>query len=294
MSGERKLYIKDEGKKLLGGITGAFLYAAGINLFVVPAGLYTGGLMGICQVIRTVLARYFQISFSELDIAGVIYYAVNVPILLLAFTRMGKRFVVRTVTAVTAITVFLSLSPIKPVVEDVVAACLVGGIISGVGSGLVLRMGASGGGMDVIAVLLTKWKRDFSVGTVNLFVNLALYGACMFLFDLQIVVYCVIYSAVYAIAMDKMHTQNINVEVNIITKADTAELEKEVFEELGRGITRWNSMGVYTYEQSHVLYILLSKYEVHRLRAIIHKYDPHAFMVVNEGVSVVGNFLKKL
>ena len=94
--------------------------------------------------------------------------------------------------------------------------------------------------------------------------------------------------------MDKLHTQNINVEVNVITKADTTELEKAVFKELDRGITKWTCMGVYTNEQSHVLYILLSKYEVHRLKTIIHRYDPYAFMVVNEGVSVIGNFHKKL
>lgn len=291
MSGEN---IKNEGKKILGSIVGAFLYAAGINLFVVPAGLYTGGLMGICQVIRTVLAQFFSISFSDFDIAGVIYYVINIPIFVLAFTGMGKRFVVRTVVAVTAITVFLSVIPTVAIVDDVMAACVVGGIIAGVGTGIVLRMGSSGGGMDVIAVLLTKWKKDFSVGMVSLVVNLALYGACLFLFELQIVVYCVIYSAVYSIAMDKMHTQNINVEVNVITKADTAELEKAVLEELDRGVTKWTSMGVYTNEQSHVLYILLSKYEVHRLKAIIHRYDPYAFMVVNEGVSVDGNFHKKL
>ena len=62
-----------EGKRTLGSIVGAFLYAAGINLFVVPTGLYTGGVMGICQVIRTVLARFFGLQFDTFDIAGVIY-----------------------------------------------------------------------------------------------------------------------------------------------------------------------------------------------------------------------------
>ena len=59
---------------MLGGVFGALLYAAGINLFVVPAELYTGGLMGICQVIRTVLADAFGLRFQSFDIAGVIYY----------------------------------------------------------------------------------------------------------------------------------------------------------------------------------------------------------------------------
>lgn len=283
-----------EGQRTLISIAGAFLYAAGINLFVVPAGLYTGGLMGICQVIRTVLAEFCHLNFQGFDIAGLIYYIINVPIFVIAFTRIGRRFFVKTLVAVTSITVFMSVIPAVVIVEDTMAACVVGGIISGAGVGIMLRMGSSGGGMDVIGILLTMWKKDFSVGKVNLLVNLVLYGTCFFLFDLEIVVYSVIYAAVYSVAMDKVHTQNINVEVNIITKADTTALEREVFEELGRGITKWTSMGAYTYEKSHILYIMLSKYEVSRLKAIVHKYDSNAFIVVNEGVSVDGNYLKKL
>ena len=116
----------------------------------------------------------------------------------------------------------------------------------------------------------------------------------MFLFQMETVVYSFIFAAVYSIAIDKVHIQNINVEVHVITKAETQLLEKEVFKEIGRGITKWDSMGAYTNEQSHVLYILLSKYEVGRLKAIVHKYDHAAFLVVNEGVKVDGNYLKKL
>ena len=279
---------------MLGGVFGALLYAAGINLFVVPAELYTGGLMGICQVIRTVLADAFGLRFQSFDIAGVIYYIINVPIFLVAFSRIGRMFLVKTLASVTAITLFISLIPTVVIVEDVMAACVVGGIISGAGVGIMLRMGSSGGGTDVVGVLLIKWKRDFSVGKLNLLVNLVLYGACIFLFDIGTVVYSVIYAAVYSVAMDKVHTQNINVEVHVITKADTSALEKKVFEELGRGITKWSALGAYTYERSHVLYIMLSKYEVNRLKTIIREYDPQAFIVVNEGVSVDGNYLKKL
>lgn len=289
----RKLWF-DEGKKTLACIVGAFMYASGINLFVVPSGLYTGGVMGICQVIRTLLAELLNLEFQAFDIAGVIYYLINIPLFIVAFTKIGRKFLTKTVVSVTAMTLFLSLIPVKVVVEDVMAACVVGGIISGAGTGILLRMGSSGGGMDVVGVLLTRWKQDFSVGKVGLLVNLVLYGTCAFLFDMEIVVYSVIYAAVYSVAMDKVHTQNINVEVHVITKADTTDLEKEVFQELGRGVTKWSTLGAYTYDRSHILYIMLSKYEVGRLKTIVHKYDPNAFIVVNEGVSVVGHYLKKL
>ena len=290
----KKEILVYEGKRSLFCIFGAFLYAAGINLFVVPAGLYTGGVMGLCQVIRTILTSVVGLDFGSFDVAGLIYYLLNVPIFIIAFTRIGRKFFAKTLVTVTAMSAFMSFIPAVKLVDDVMAACVVGGIVSGAGVGIVLRMSSCGGGMDVIGMLLTKWKKDFSVGKVNLLVNLVLYGSCLFLFDVPVVIYSVIYAAVYSVAMDKMHTQNINVEVTVITKADTVELEREVFGELGRGITKWVAQGAYTGEESHILYIMLSKYEVNRLKSMIHESDPQAFIVVNEGVNVDGNFLKKL
>ena len=291
MSRENMVY---EGKRTLACIVASLMYAIGVNLFVVPAQLYSGGLMGICQVIRTLLVEYLHMNFHSFDIAGIIYYIINVPIFIIAFTRMGRKFFAKTLVTVTAMTVFLSVVPIVQVVDDTVAACVVGGIISGAGIGIILRMASSGGGLDVVGVLLTKWRRDFSVGKVYLIVNLSLYIICLFLFDIEIVVYSVIFASVHSLAIDKVHIQNINVEANIITKLNNVDLEKAIMEEIGRGLTKWTTLGAYTYEQSHMLYITLSKYEVSRLKAVVHKYDPIAFIVINEGVTVDGNFLKKL
>lgn len=289
---KRKLIY--EGERLLGSLLGTFIYAVGINLFVVPAALYTSGLLGVCQVIRTLLVDYLHVPFGSFDIAGIIYYLINVPILIFAITQMGKSFLLKTIVTVSAMTVFLALIPTTPIVEDTLTACVVGGIITGIGVGITLRMGSSLGGIDVIGVLLTRCKKDFSVGRLNLLLNLVLYGTCLLLFSMEVVIYSLIFAAVYSVAIDKVHIQNINAEVHIITKANTETLEKEVFKKLGRGITKWISVGAYTNEKSHVLYILLSKYELSHLKAIVHKYDTDAFIVVNEGVKVDGNYLKKL
>lgn len=286
--------LSDESRNFMGSLLGILLYAVGINMFVVPANLYTGGLLGGCQVLRTLLLEYLHLPISSFDIAGIIYYIINIPIMIVAMNKLGRKFLVKTLFAVTSMTLFLAVIPVVPIVEDTMTACVVGGILSGAGVGVTLRMGASVGGIDVVGVLITRWKRDFSVGKMNLLVNLLLYGTCFFLFNVEIVVYSLIYAAVNSIAMDKIHIQNINVEVHIITKADTQILEREVFEVLGRGITKWTSCGAYTNQESHVLYVILSKYELVHLKSILHKYDPAAFIVVNEGVSVDGNYLKKL
>ena len=283
--------------RFLGAMGGAVIYALGINLFIVPVSLYSGGIMGFAQVIRTVLVDYMHLPVQNFDIAGVIYYLINAPILLLSMKRIGRRFFAKTVVCVTIVTVLLSLIPIpdQPILpDDRLACCVIGGMICGVGMGLALKCGGSLGGTDIVGMMLIKWRRDFRVGRVNMAVNVVLYGVCLFLFNIPTVIYSLIYAAVSGMAIDRTHSQNINVEVRIITKKDSRELEQEILGELDRGITRLDSVGAYTNEKSNILYILISKYEVSRLKHIVLKYDPQAFIVMNEGVSVIGHYLKKL
>ena len=285
----RKMRIE----RLIFCVVGGVLYAVGVNMFIVPFGLYSGGIVGIAQLIRTLLADFIHIDFGSKDVAGIIFYVLNVPILIYAFPRLEKRFFIRTFVAVTSLMLAMSFIPTDMVVEDCLASTIVGGFISGAGIGLVLRNSGSTGGMDVIGMLLSKAHGNLSVGRVNLSVNLAVYAVCLFLFDVQIVVYSVIFAVIHAFAIDRFHAQNINVEVKIITKIDPTQLERDVFTQMGRGVTELPSMGAYTHEDEHILYILISKYEVHQLRQIVRAYDKHAFIIVNEGVSVEGNYLKK-
>lgn len=283
--------------RYLGALAGAVVYALGINLFIVPVSLYSGGIMGFAQVIRTVLVEYLHAPFQNFDVAGVIYYLINAPILLLSMKRIGRRFFVKTVMCVTIVTVLLSVIPIpaQPILpDDTLACCVIGGIICGLGMGLALKCGGSLGGTDIVGMMLIKWRRDFRVGRVNMIVNVVLYGICLFLFNVPTVIYSLIYAFVSGFAIDKVHAQTINVEVRVITKKKDEELEKEIFAELDRGVTKWEAVGAYTEEPVHVLYILASKYELSQLKSIVYKHDPHAFVVIDEGVSVVGNYKTRL
>lgn len=283
--------------RYLGAIFGTFLYAAGMNLFLVPLNLYSGGLMGICQLIRTFLVSYLHFPFYGFDIAGIIYYIVDIPLVYLAFRVMGRSFCVKTVVCITTMTIFLTVIPIPKTMvltDDVLTSAIIGGIICGFGTGLTLMMGGSGGGMEIVSMYYIRKNGNYSVGKISLVVNLFVYTICLFLFNIKLVIYSIIFAVVSSMATDRVHAQNINVEIVVITKKDSAEMEREVLERLGRGLTRWNATGGYTHENVDVLYILLSKYELSQLRQIIHKYDPDAFVVAKEHAQVNGNYLKKL
>ena len=282
-------------KEFIWSTAGCFLFAFGVNIIITPLGLYNGGFMGIAQLIRTVLFQMFDFSFlKQIDIAGIVYYIINIPIFYWAFREMGKGFLVRSLISVTIQTVFMTFIPIptEPIFGDRLMSCIIGGLVVGTGVGMILRGRSSGGGQDVIGVIFAKKYPGFSVGKIAIMMNVLVYAVCLWMFDIEVVVYSLIYTTVLALACDRVHVQNINMSVMIFTKHEG--IEYIVMEEMRRGVTKWEGVGAYTNEASHVLYIMVSKYEVEQLKEIIHRVDPHAFIVLNEGSMVVGNFEKRL
>ena len=285
----------NELRRFFMAIVGTCIYSLGMNLFIVPASLYSGGIMGISQIIRTLLTRELGLSFGGVDIAGILYYAFNVPIFILSWYKLDRMFVIKTVLAVTAMTIVMTFVPVVPLLgSDTITNCLVGGVITGIGIGLVLRSGGTIGGFDLVSLMIMRKHKGFSVGRIGLYVNLVVYSLCMLLLSVPTAIYSLVCSVMCTTAIDRVHTQNQDAEVTIITKLPPADLEHAVFAQLNRGITQLHGVGAYTEEDVSVLYITLSEYELPILRQIIRRFDPHAFVVVKDRVRVFGNYLKKL
>lgn len=282
--------------RMLACILGELIAAFSLNYFIVPLGLYSGGSMGVCQLIRTLLQIWGGLSFGDYDIAGILYFLSNIPILLYARGILGRKFVLKTVVCTMAFSLFYSVipAPSTMVVNDTLTACLLGGILTGVGSGLVLTCGGSGGGLDVIGLCLSKKGSRFTVGRFSMTFNAFLYALCLILFTPETAIYSVIYNFASAMVVDKAHQQNISVQALIFTRAGERELGRVIMDELGRGVTWWEGVGAYTGENVHVLCVCLSKYEIEELFHTVHEMDPHAFVTLQEGVRIYGNFQKKL
>lgn len=282
--------------RMLACILGELIAAFSLNYFIVPLGLYSGGSMGVCQLIRTLLQTWDDLSFGDYDIAGILYFLSNIPILLYARGILGRKFVLKTVVCTMAFSLFYSVIPAPDamVVNDTLTACLLGGILTGVGSGLVLTCGGSGGGLDVIGLCLSKKGSRFTVGRFSMTFNAFLYALCLILFTPETAIYSVIYNFASAMVVDKAHQQNISVQALIFTRAGERELGRVIMDELSRGVTWWEGVGAYTGENVHVLCVCLSKYEIEELFHTVHEMDPHAFITLQEGVRIYGNFQKKL
>lgn len=277
-------------------VVGELIAAAALNLFIVPLSLYTGGLLGLCQLIRTLLQTYLGLRFGTYDIAGILYFLLNIPLLIVGYRNLGRGLAVRTIVCTVSYSLFYSIIPIptQPIVSDYLTACLLGGILTGLGSGIVLTCGGSGGGLDVIGLIMSKRDHTFTVGKFALGFNVVLYTVILILFDPEIAIYSVIYNFSNSMILDRMHQQNVNVQALIFTREDEGVLADFIIKKLGRSVTYWNGVGAYTKDNVHVLCVCLSKYEIEELMPMVHEVDPHAFLTVQEGVRVFGNFPRKL
>lgn len=287
---------KFEMWRILAVIACSFVYAVGINFFIVPAGLYTGGIMGLCQLIRSFMTDYMGISFGSIDIAGLIYYVINLPFLFIAHKLMGKLYFFKTILAITLESLFMVIIPIpaSPLVDDTLAAALIGGVISGAMMGLVLRMGACDGGMDLVGVLIVHKKNGARVGMANLYVNIIVFAIMAFSYPIEVLIYSLIEAYMMSYALDRFYAQTINVEFHIVTQKDPAELEQLIIHELRRSVTKWDGTGGYSGKPTNVLYVIADKFEAPRLKRLVREYDPDAFVVENTGVNINGNFEKHL
>ncbi len=274
-------------------LIGSALFAASINLFVVPVNLYNGGIVGLSQIFRTVLVSRMNLNFS-FDIAGVINFLINVPLFVMAYRSLSRKFFLGTLLSLITQTVCFSLIPIPavPILDDVLASLIIGAIVGALGIGMTLVSGASGGGTDIVGVYAALHWKSFSVGKLQLLFNALVYCLCAFLFDLPIAIYSIIYAAVYSFVLDKVHLQNIEMSLMIFTK--NPEIKSRILKDFVRGVTYWKGLGAYTQTETEVLVTIVSKDEVNDLRRMITQIDPKAFIIVNEGLQITGNFIKRL
>lgn len=282
--------------RLFAALAGEAFIAIGVNLFIVPLGLYSGGVLGVCQLIRTLLQTHLGMQFGSFDIAGVLYFLVNIPILIYGYKVLGRALAGKTIICTVAYSVLSSIIPIPttPIVNDYLTSCLIGGLLTGWGSGVVLTCGCSSGGLDVVGLCLSKKGSSFTVGRFSLTFNIFLYAICLFLFNVEVAIYSVIYNFATVMVMDRMHQQNVNVQALIFTRGDGYKLGQEIISSLGRGVTYWNGAGAFAGASIRILCVCLSKYEIDDLLRIVRAVDPSAFFTVQEGVQVYGNFHRKI
>ena len=170
-------------------IAGGVIYSVGINVLILPFGLYIGNLTGIAKIILELLQRVLP---GIQDATGLVLLALNVPLMIIAFSSINRKFFMKTLVSiltVSGVMLFVPVRAIIPGLDDLLTISILGGIICGFGVGLSLRAGGSSGGVDILGVLITLKNHDFSVGRVSLIISLIVYAYALFTSPPVILVY---------------------------------------------------------------------------------------------------------
>ena len=273
---------------------GTALFGLVVNQLITPFHFYNTGFLGIAQVIVSLLTDVTHIYTGSFDLTSPLFFCLNIPAFILGLVMMGKKFMVKTIFATAMYSFWMIVFPVpdKPIVDNPLTACIVAGILTGIGVGTVLTSGAAGGGQDIIGMCITARNPKASVGIMYIIVNIIVFGSCYFIYDVEKVIYSLIYTTLMAVVLDRYHQRNILVGVLIFTKLTNMSIG--IMENVRRGVTRWDGMGCYTEEESHIYYCVVNKYELPDLKAEVLKFDPEAFIVYSEDVHVMGHFDKRL
>src|SRR5690625_2523007 len=141
-----------EAKRIITVIFGSFLLAVSLNFFLIDANVYASGFAGASQLVSSVFHDFVHLKIST----GIILFLLNIPVIILGWFKVGKGFTIYSIISVIFSTIFLELLPVISITDDIILNAVVGGVVGGVGVGLTLKLGASTGGLDIVAILLLR------------------------------------------------------------------------------------------------------------------------------------------
>jgi uncharacterized membrane-anchored protein YitT (DUF2179 family) len=278
--------IKAETKKVIVVLIGALFNSIGLNLFLIPANVYSSGFTGVAQLLSSVLEEYTPFYLST----GILLLLLNIPVAFLGWIKVGKAFTLYSFLSVAATTIFLEIIPLESLSDDILLNAVFGGVILAVGVGITLKYGASTGGLDIIAMVLSRMK-DKPVGTYIFLLNAIIIMAAGFLYGWEKALYTLV--ALYATTrvIDAIHTRHAKLTAMIVTKKADA-LKKAIHLKLVRGITTIPAKGAITNDEKDMMVIVITRYELYDLERIIKEVDPNAFTNIVQTTGIFGFFRK--
>lgn len=282
MQNIKEINFGKEGKQLLKDyaliVLGTFLAALSLPLFFLPYDIAPGGISGI----STVLASVLPLS------VGLISFVLNVPLFLIGWRTVGWRFAVRSFIAMSLMSLFIDLVPVRDVSGNVMLASVFGGVLLGVGLGLVVRAGATTGGTDMAAKMIHSRVAFLPIATILFMIDGLVVAVAALVFGLQAALWALISLFVSSQAMDSV-IKGFNTAMQfMIISRDSAEIVRRIHTEIDRGCTRLMAEGTYSRLPVGTLLCVVSRTEAPRLKKLVAEVDPQAFVTVCNVHEVLG------
>ncbi|MEX2784984.1 YitT family protein [Streptococcus sp. H49] len=273
-------------EKLSAALLYGLLSSIAVNFFFQPGHVYSSGATGLAQVISAVSGRLTGYAVP----VAVSFYAINIPLLLLAWRKIGHKFTVFTFFTVTFSALLIQLMPIVVLTEDPLLNAVFGGLIMGLGVGYGLRTNISSGGTDIVSLLIRK-KTGRDVGSISLLINGLIMIFAGLLFGWQYALYSMITIFVSSRVTDAVFTKQKKMQAMIITNRPE-QVTQKIHRRLNRGVTSINDAeGTYNHEKKAVLITIITRAEYQDFKHLMNKADPDAFVSIAENVKIMGRFV---
>jgi uncharacterized membrane-anchored protein YitT (DUF2179 family) len=275
-------------KKFTIVLIGALLNAIAMNLFLIPANVYTSGFAGVAQLTSKLVGDYTPYEIST----GILLFILNIPVAILGWKQVGKSFTFYSFLSVVLMSFFLEIIPVQALSSDILLNAVFGGVIAAIGTGLTLKWGASTGGLDIVALVLSRVK-DRPVGIYIFILNAVIILTAGYVYGWEKALYTLVTLYATTRVIDAIHTRHQKLTAMIITNKGE-ELKKAIHAKLVRGITTVPAKGAFSKEDKDMLIIVITRYELFDLARIIKEVDPKAFTNIVQTTEVLGLFRKDI
>ena len=283
----RKLKIVNFIMLTIAGIVNAF----GITVFLMPVKLYDSGISGTSILLDQLTPEYLTLS--------IFLIALNIPLFLFGLKKQGWIFTVYAIYSVCIYSLFawlitdvfpIDVSIASPLAgTDLLLCALFGGVISGVGSGIAIRYGGAMDGIEVMAVIFAK-RLGITVGTFVMIYNVLLYIICGIVLKSWILpLYSIVTYAAALKTIDFIVDGLDRAKCAIIITEHPDEICNKLCEVFGSGVTHWEAKGGYSNEEKAAIYFVVNRYQVVRMKELVHEIDHNAYITISEVADVFSN-----
>ena len=283
---KKQLSLMQKTKLIVGKLffvtIGALIAAFALEGFLIPNNIIDGGIIGI-----SMMTSYI----TKLNL-GAIIVLFNLPFLFLGYKKMGKMFVATVLYGVSMLGIFVNLIQNTQVTESDLLATVFGGIILGCGVGLILRNDGALDGTEILSISIAK-KLGFSVGEIIMFFNFFIYSAAGFLYGWDSAMYSILtYFIAYRVIDIVLEGLNSSKSIYIVTNF-AKEIGDSIIKELNISVTYMKGKGGYSGKEQTIIYCVVSRLEIAKIKTLIRENDPSAFYFIQDVHEVEGIRVKK-
>lgn len=248
---------------------GAFIAGFSLESFLIPNNMIDGGITGIS----------IMLSYITKANLGWFLICINIPFIFLAVKKLGKMFVAETIFGIMMLACSVNIFKHHAATDDLLLATVFGGLVLGIGVGLVLRNNAALDGTEVLSIRLAK-RFGFSVGEIIMFLNIFIYVSSGFLFGWDRAMYSILaYFITYKVIDIVLEGIDESKSVNIISDKAT-EIGEKIMKNLDVGITYISARGGYSGAEKTIIYCIISRLEISKLKELVKAIDRNAFIAV--------------